>query len=127
MDSLGSPIHRLISNRYLARAQVISYDLTHAQLRLDLAPGLRRCSGRPYGYAPGSTQQWFSAVPTSGGPRAGVTAGLGICSGLFGWGAGAAFGLTALLAASEIAFTIVKWFGAAYLVYLGIKLLLKPR
>ena len=77
--------------------------------------------------APGVDTAMVLRSSTSGGPRAGVTAGLGICSGLFVWGAGAAFGLTALLAASEIAFTIVKWFGAAYLVYLGIKLLLKPR
>ena len=76
---------------------------------------------------PGGDTAMVLRSSTSGGPRAGVAAGLGICSGLFVWGAGAAFGLTALLAASEIAFTIVKWFGAAYLVYLGIKLLLKPR
>lgn len=63
----------------------------------------------------------------SSGPRAGAAAGLGICAGLFVWGAGAAFGLTALLAASTVAFTIVKWAGAAYLVYLGAKLLAKPR
>src|ERR1700745_735823 len=64
---------------------------------------------------------------TSYGPRAGAAAGLGICGGLFVWGAGAAFGLTALLAASAVAFTVVKWGGAAYLVYLGAKLLAKPR
>ena len=64
---------------------------------------------------------------TSGGPRSGFAAALGICAGLFVWGAGAAFGLTALLAASDLAFTAVKWMGAAYLVYLGIKLLVKPR
>jgi threonine/homoserine/homoserine lactone efflux protein len=64
---------------------------------------------------------------TSYGPRAGAAAALGICGGLFVWGAGAAFGLTALLAASAVAFTVVKWAGAAYLVYLGAKLLAKPR
>ena len=61
------------------------------------------------------------------GPRAGAAAGLGICGGLMVWGAGAAFGLTALLAASALAFGVVKWAGAAYLVYLGARLLVKPR
>lgn len=64
---------------------------------------------------------------TAYGPRAGAAAALGICGGLFVWGAGAAFGLTALLAASAVAFAVVKWVGAAYLVYLGAKLLVKPR
>ncbi|WP_326491242.1 LysE family transporter [Paraburkholderia sp. HD33-4] len=37
------------------------------------------------------------------------------------------FGLGALLRASEVACIAVKWAGAAYLVWLGTKLLLKPR
>ncbi len=63
----------------------------------------------------------------SQGPRAGAAAGLGVCGGLFVWGAGAAFGLGALLSASPAAFAALKWAGAAYLVVLGIQLILKPR
>ena len=45
------------------------------------------------------------------GPRAGAMAGLGVCAGLFVWGAGAAFGLNALMAASSAAFAALKWLG----------------
>lgn len=54
-------------------------------------------------------------------------AGLGVCIGTLGWGAIAALGLGALLAASQLAFEILKWAGAAYLVWLGLGLILKPR
>jgi threonine/homoserine/homoserine lactone efflux protein len=64
---------------------------------------------------------------TACGPRGGAAASLGICLGLLVWGMSAAFGLTVLLAASALAFNLVKWAGAAYLIYLGIKLLGKPR
>ena len=37
-----------------------------------------------------------------------------------------AFGLTALLAASTVAFTVIKVVGAAYLIYLGGRMLLAP-
>ena len=37
--------------------------------------------------------------------------GSGVCAGLFVWGAGAAFGLNALLAASSAAFAALKWVG----------------
>lgn len=47
----------------------------------------------------------------------------GICSGAFVWGAAAAVGAAALLAASEVAFTVLKFAGAAYLLYLGISMI----
>jgi threonine/homoserine/homoserine lactone efflux protein len=76
---------------------------------------------------PGMDTAMVLRTSTTGGPREGFAASLGICLGLFVWGVSAAFGLTALLAASALAFAIVKWAGAAYLVYLGINLLTKPR
>ena len=76
---------------------------------------------------PGADTAMVLRTSTSDGPRAGVATALGICLGLLVWGAGAAFGLTALLAASALAFTVLRWLGAAYLVYLGVRLLLRPR
>jgi threonine/homoserine/homoserine lactone efflux protein len=61
------------------------------------------------------------------GPKGAALAGLGIGMGCITWGAAVALGLGALLAASELAFTLLKWAGALYLVWLGLHLLLKPR
>ncbi|MFN4176890.1 LysE family translocator [Phenylobacterium sp.] len=61
------------------------------------------------------------------GPKRAALAGLGIVTGCLAWGAAVALGLGALLAASTLAFTILKWIGAAYLVWLGLNLILKPR
>ncbi len=58
------------------------------------------------------------------GTRSGAAAAAGITLGLLIWGCAAAFGLTALLAASAAAFTVLKWAGAAYLAFLGARLLL---
>lgn len=63
----------------------------------------------------------------SGGPRPAAYAAIGIALGCLVWGAAVSVGLGALLAASEAAFTAVKWAGAAYLLYLGLKLILRPR
>lgn len=61
------------------------------------------------------------------GRRSGVAAALGIACGVFVWAVVAAFGVAALLAASAVAFTVVKLVGAAYLAYLGIRSLLAAR
>lgn len=61
------------------------------------------------------------------GPRAGWAAALGVGAGCFAWGAAAAFGLGALLAASPLAFGALKGAGALYLVVVGVKLIARPR
>ncbi|WP_062387126.1 LysE family translocator [Demequina iriomotensis] len=58
-----------------------------------------------------------------GGRRQAAAAALGITLGLFVWGAAAAVGAAALLAASEQAFRVVTLGGAAYIVYLGGRML----
>jgi len=57
------------------------------------------------------------------GTRAGIVAGLGITAGCFVHIFAAAVGVSALLATSATAFTVLKWMGAAYLVWMGVRML----
>ena len=61
------------------------------------------------------------------GPRRAALAAIGIICGCLVWGTAVALGLGALLAASAAAFNVLKWAGAAYLVWLGLNLIFKPR
>jgi threonine/homoserine/homoserine lactone efflux protein len=54
------------------------------------------------------------------GRSAGYATSIGICTGTLGWAVAAAFGVSALLATSAIAFTTLKLAGAAYLIFLGV-------
>jgi threonine/homoserine/homoserine lactone efflux protein len=56
-----------------------------------------------------------------------VRAAAGINVGCLLWGAAVAFGLGALIAVSELAFNLLKYCGAAYLAWLGVNMLLRPR
>ena len=57
------------------------------------------------------------------GAKAGMAAALGITAGCFVHIFAAALGVSALMAASSTAFTLLKWVGAAYLVYVGLRML----
>jgi threonine/homoserine/homoserine lactone efflux protein len=59
------------------------------------------------------------------GRTAGLVSVLGVETGTFAYALAAAAGLTGLIAASETGFTIVRFAGAAYLVYLGVRRLLE--
>lgn len=63
----------------------------------------------------------------SQGRRPAFMAGLGVCLGCLAWGCAVSFGLAAVIATSETAYTILKFAGALYLLYLGVRLLAKPR
>jgi threonine/homoserine/homoserine lactone efflux protein len=72
------------------------------------------------------TAQVLRSVAIGGRSTAYATL-FGILSGVWIWGIAAALGISALLIASEVAYTIVKWLGAVYLVYLGIRMWLDSK
>lgn len=61
------------------------------------------------------------------GARRAFAASLGICLGCLAWGILVAVGLGVLLQASELAYLALKWIGAAYLLYLGLRLIFARR
>jgi threonine/homoserine/homoserine lactone efflux protein len=59
------------------------------------------------------------------GRRDAAATAAGIVAGLFVWGAAAAVGVSALLTASQIAYDVLRFAGAGYLVWFGLRLLLR--
>lgn len=76
---------------------------------------------------PGVDTAMVLRAATIEGRRPAVLAAVGIALGCLVWGAAAAIGLGALLRASLFAYTALKFAGAAYLAWLGAKLILRPR
>lgn len=76
---------------------------------------------------PGPDMLYVAGTSAARGMRAGIAASLGIGAGCMVHIVLATVGLSALLAASALAFTVVKWLGAAYLVWAGLSMLLKRR
>lgn len=72
---------------------------------------------------PGPGVLYIVARTLAHGRGAGLASVLGVMLGNLGNALGAALGLAALLAVSATAFTVLKWAGAAYLVYLGVQVL----
>jgi len=81
-------------------------------------------SGVLLNLTPGQDTFYILGRSIAGGARVGVVSVLGITTGSIVHTIAAALGLSALLAASALAFAIVKFAGAAYLIYLGGKMLL---
>lgn len=73
--------------------------------------------------APGPDTLYVLTRTVAQGRRAGILSSIGACSGALVHVSAAALGLSVVLATSAIAFTVVKYAGAAYLVYLGIRTL----
>jgi threonine/homoserine/homoserine lactone efflux protein len=72
---------------------------------------------------PGQDTFYILGRSITQGVRAGIASALGITVGSLAHTFMAAVGLSALLAASATAFTVVKLAGAAYLVYLGVRMI----
>lgn len=70
---------------------------------------------------PGPAVFYVIARGIEGGRPAGLVSCLGIEAGTLLHAALAAVGLSAVVASSATAFAVVKWLGAAYLVYLGLR------
>ncbi len=89
--------------------------------------GLFVVTGLLLNLTPGPDVLYIVANGLREGWRAGVVAALGITAGCFVHIAAAAIGLSALVAASATAFTLLKWVGAAYLLYVGLAMLLRRK
>ncbi len=75
---------------------------------------------------PGPTTLMVTGHAMSSGTRVALASLLGVALGDFTAIACSVLGLGAILAASAEAFTVLKWVGALYLIYLGVKLWRAP-
>ena len=80
-------------------------------------------AGLALNIVPGADMTFIMAAAARGGRRDGVVAALGIGAGALAHIFAAVIGLSALLASSQAAFAILKWVGAAYLLYLAFSMI----
>ena len=73
--------------------------------------------------APGPDIVYVLTRGITQGKRAGFAAALGFATGVIFHTALAALGIAALIRSSEFAFTLVRYAGAGYLIYLGVRML----
>lgn len=71
--------------------------------------------------APGPAQALVLTRSVSDGKKAGILTAIGLNIGTLFHTVAAALGLSAVLATSALAFAVVKYLGAAYLIYLGLR------
>jgi threonine/homoserine/homoserine lactone efflux protein len=80
-------------------------------------------AGLALNIVPGADMTFVIASAARGGRRDGIVAALGIGGGALAHIFAAVVGLSALLAASQTAFAVIKWVGAVYLVFIALSLL----
>ncbi|HEX7644683.1 MAG TPA: LysE family translocator [Burkholderiaceae bacterium] len=82
-------------------------------------------SGLLLNITPGPDSLYIIGRSAAQGHKAGMAAAFGIGAGTMVHVCAAAFGLSAILATSAMAFTVVKLIGAAYLFYVGLGMLFR--
>ncbi|MEM7002585.1 MAG: LysE family translocator [Pseudomonadota bacterium] len=80
-----------------------------------------------FAYMPGPATLYAAAQTIARGRDAGLLAALGLHTGGYVHVLAAAFGLAALFTAIPVLYTILKFVGAAYLIWLGVSFLLQSR
>lgn len=76
---------------------------------------------------PGNDMIYVASRSTGQGVKAGIVSALGIMGGWFVHMLAAVAGLSAIISQSAMAFDIIKYIGAAYLIYLGIRALISKK
>jgi len=89
--------------------------------------GLFLAAGILLNLTPGPDTVYILGRSIAQGREAGIASALGICVGSIFHSCAAALGLSAILATSGVAFAAIKLLGGAYLIFLGIKMLLDRR
>lgn len=84
-------------------------------------------AGLTLNITPGPDMMFVITRSVSESTRSGVISSLGIAAGSIFHTLAVALGLSALLLAVPVAYEIIKYTGAAYLVYLGLKMLLSKQ
>jgi threonine/homoserine/homoserine lactone efflux protein len=73
--------------------------------------------------SPGPDSLLVLRTSVAAGPKSAAMAAAGICAGLSAWALAAAFGVSAILAASTLLYQLLKVAGAAYLCWLGVRII----
>ena len=89
--------------------------------------GLFLAAGILLNLTPGPDTVYILGRSIAQGRDAGIASAVGICVGSLFHTCAAALGLSAILATSAVAFAAIKLLGGAYLIFLGIKMLLDRR